>query len=152
METRATRMGRVADSLKALEAARAKREHRAEAAVRDKKAAAGPPPDEQPRRDPRAEVKLAAAVIGPGGRAVYGWVLNVSHGGCYVACAGPFVEGDACTVRLTLPPDTGGGVLDLPARVARLDGGGMGLAFDGPADEAARVLAALVDAYDVTLG
>ena len=70
METRATRRGRVAESLKALEAARAKREHRAEEAVRDQKAAAGPPPEDRPRREPRAEVKLAAAVVGPGGRAV----------------------------------------------------------------------------------
>jgi hypothetical protein len=145
-------MRRVADSIQALEAARAKRERRAEEAARDRKAAAAPAPGDQPRRHPRAEVKLAAAVIGPDGEALYGWVLNVSHGGCYVSCGGTFEAGARCTVRLSLPPEAGGGRLDLDCRVARRDGEGMGLAFEGPAEEATHALAALVAAYDLTVG
>jgi hypothetical protein len=152
METRAARMRRVADSIQALEAARAKRERRAEAAARDRRAAAAPAPEDRPRRHPRADVKLAAAVIGPEGEPHYGWVFNVSHGGCYVSCGGTFEEGARCTVRLSLPREAGGGRLDLACRVARRDGEGMGLAFEGPAQEASKVLADLVAAYDLTVG
>jgi hypothetical protein len=148
MDNRFTRRLQATETLKALEAARAKRMQRVEEAARERKAA----PGDAERRLPRAEVKLAVAVLDPDGTAAYGWVRNVSEGGCYAAVSDPFPVGTACTVRLNLPADEGGGHLELPATVARLDEGGMGLAFAGLTDDARQALERLVADFDLTLG
>jgi|GEM_PF-3141971 hypothetical protein len=148
MDSRWKDARQAAEALKALDAARAKRMHRAEEAVRERKAAPGP----HDQRLPRAEVKLAVAVLGAGGEPVYGWARNVSEGGCFVACDRALPVGTACTVRLSLPPEAGGGRLETAATVARSGEDGMGLAFADLSPEAADALARLVAAYDLTLG
>lgn len=148
MDNRYAKRLQAAEAIKALEAARAKRAQRAIEAARQRKDA----PATSARFAERADVKLAGAVVGADGRAVYGWVRNVSATGCYAAVSETFAVGTACTVRLNLPADAGGGHLDLAATVARVDEGGMGVAFTDLPAEARQALEHLVADFDVTLG
>lgn len=148
MDDRHARRLQAAEAIKALEAARAKRLQRAEEAARERKEA----PEVSVRFAERADVKLAGAVVAADGRAVYGWVLNISATGCYAAVSETLPVGSPCTVRLNLPADAGGGHLDLPASVARLDEAGMGLAFIHVGVEARRALERLVADFGLTLG
>lgn len=148
MDNRHARRLQAAEAIKALEAARAKRMQRVVDAARERKEA----PDVSVRFAERADVKLAGAVMGADGRAVYGWVRNISATGCYAAVSETLPVGAACTVRLNLPAEAGSGHLDLPATVARVDEAGMGLAFTYVVAEARRVLDRLVADFDVTLG
>src|SRR5215468_3048804 len=104
-------------------------------------------PDGERRRNPRVTVPWPAIVHEAHGHIATGEVIDVSLSGMKLRVATLAPVGDAVRLRVTLP--RGAGEVDVPARIVRRDGEGIGVDFGRLPPEVAERFKPFVPTWDL---